>query len=122
MARSPCLLNLAAYGDQVDSCCSLGGPDAVIVHERVTNGSDLGTLHRSACRFLVEPGGRYHRCRTKHHSVAQQLSTVRGSIPLVEQAKCLGQGVLQVTDYATQRWPRAALAPLPAAELRPRKD
>ena len=47
---------------------------------------------------------------------------VRGCIPLVEEPKCLGRGVVQLADYASERRPRPGLAPLPAAELRPRED
>jgi hypothetical protein len=122
LAGLPCLLHLAVKAAQVDRAGDLVFPDTVIVHQRVTNGRDFGRLHRSRRQFLTAPGWRYHRRSTQHHGITQQVSTVRGSVPLVEQPKRLSRGVIQLTDYAAQRWPRAALAPFPAAELRPRKD
>jgi hypothetical protein len=122
LASLPGLLHLTVEAAQVDKIRDLVVPEIVIVQQRITNGRNLDRLLRRASGALARPGRRHHRRGAKHHRVAQHISTVRGSIPLIEQPKCLGRGLVQLTDYATKRRPRPALAPLPAAELRPGED
>jgi hypothetical protein len=122
LASLPCLLHLTLEAWQVDKSRDLAFPEIVIVHQRVTNRRHLGRLLRSGSSSLARPGRRDHRGGAKHHRVTQQVSTVRGSVPLIEQPERLGRGAIQLTHYATKRRPRPALAPLPAAELRPCED
>jgi hypothetical protein len=94
LASLPCLLHLTLEAAQVDKFRGLDFPEIVIVQQRITNGRNLGRLLHRASGSLTGPGRRHHRRGAKHHRVTQQVSTVRGSVPLIEQPKRLGRGTI----------------------------